>query len=249
MSGATALYAFGSLAEGKEDAFSDVDLIVVSNDLEASLAARHGVLSRVAPLSLEWEIAPSRDAWAATYLFAGISLYHKLDLGFVASGDVVDGVQMWRHHSSHSAQSEGRSMGVPYAPAPGTVEHVVTGHLLGVTRYVKARRRGNDLLCWRFASALLDATLALLYAKSCQKSILDRRLTTTEYLELDARLDPAVRSRMLSRMQLAPAAAMDRSVRLLVTDMLQTSADLGASIPDSLTAQLMAFFDAELDPN
>jgi hypothetical protein len=82
--GATALYAFGSLAEGRGDRYSDIDLRVVTDDLEASLAARHAILGRVAPVVLEWTVPGPGDDWAATFLFEGVAPFQKLDLGFVS---------------------------------------------------------------------------------------------------------------------------------------------------------------------
>ena len=246
--GATELHVFGSLADTSGDAYSDIDLTLGSSDPEITIAACHAALNRVAPIVLEWMIDPSPDAWAATYLFAGTSPFQKVDLGIRSSRESVDGRLLWRQDVESSMEQADAAPSTLFAPPYGTIEHFVVGQILGATRYVKARRRGNDILCWRFASALMDATLALLYAETCRKTILDRRLTSSEYLELDARLDPARRSRMLSRMQLASADAMDRSVRLLLADMLQTSADLEASVPEALLSLFNTFFDAELGP-
>lgn len=151
--GAVALHAFGSLVAGTPDAFSDIDLELVTTDLEATLRARYVVFERIGPVRLEWRIHPSRSDWAATLLFEGISPYHKLDIGFTAcasdgQGMVLPGGRLlWRQNPP--LISPGSATHLPYAPAAGTLPHWVLGHLLGITRYVKARKRGQDLMCWR----------------------------------------------------------------------------------------------------
>lgn len=246
--GATALHVFGSLADNLGDGYSDIDLTVGSSEPEVTIAARHATLNRVAPIVLEWVIEPSQDAWAATYLFAGASPFQKLDLGIRTPRDSVDGRLLWRQDVELSMELAHAAPSTLFAPPHGTIEHFVVGHLLGATRYVKARRRGNDLVCWRFASALVNAVLALHYSRACHMPFLGRALTTLEYLDLDHALPVADRDRLLSVLHLASAADMNRSVRLLLADMVQTSADLGASIPEALLALFNAFFDAELGP-
>lgn len=250
MPGAVALYAFGSLAQGRGDEYSDIDLTLLSTDVDASLAARHTVLSQVEPIALEWRIVPSRDRWAATYLFVDVSPYHKLDLGISASGSDVDGVLLWQREGELQGVTAPPAIPAPFMPVPGSVEHHAADQLLGLTRYAKARRRDNQFLCWRFASALLEATLTTLHARECGVPFTGRKLATSEYLELDTALAPEARARVLDRLRFSPASAMDRSVRWLVDDMLEASADLvdGPVLPDSLAAQFLTFLDAELGP-
>jgi len=247
--GATALYAFGSLADGRADEYSDIDLELVTADLQAAIDARQAVWAQVGPLDLEWCIHPSRSDFAATLQFRHASLYHKVDIGFTRQSD--DGAAppegqhillWWQDSPSLSPPS---APPPPCAPDVGTPGHFVTGQLLGVTRYVKARKRGQHLTAYRFASALANAVLSLRYAREIgDTSHLGQALSTSTWLAMDGTLGNDERQAWLADLDYAVPERMDRTVLRLMRRMVNLLND--GQLPASLTGRYDRFVRAEL---
>lgn len=237
--GVRAVRLFGSLAEGRGDGFSDLDVRVVSDDVAATVAARDQALERIGPLALEWRIDPAAEPFAAVVLWREESCYHKLDLGVLpAEGEV--------------GRAEG---GDPYAgrvalPAPGTVAHRLLDHLLGLTRYVKARRRGQALTCWRFATSLAQEALRIRAEQARGWEPLER-LGTGDYVALDGALTAVERARWQGLWAWSTPAAMDGQVRRLAERLVALSeakaAWRGESLPMLPVKKLMCFVRDELD--
>lgn len=251
--GARTLYAFGSLMDERRDTYSDIDLKLVTDDLDLSLTSRLDVLSQVKPVALEWVIDTTSDSWAATILFADTSPYHKLDIDISVADRFSQPasaglVRLWESGSGEINPPLQLSSKLPYMPVSGTVEHFVLGQILGATRYVKARRHGNAFTCWRFASALIDATHSLLYMHAFPGELIDRKLTTSEYLRLDNVVEPATRDRFAQRLDLSSAKDMDMAVHNAISEAFTLSDMLSdqSPIPASLVTQFMKFFNAEL---
>ena len=259
--GARALYLFGSRAAGRGDGYSDLDLQVVTTDLAASVAARHAALEPLGPLALEWPIERAADRWAATLLFARASHYHKVDLGFIAGGagtarsDLPAGlaapaVPLWTGNRPPAALPP--APGPAYLPEPGSPDHLLTGQLLGAVRYVKARKRGQPLTCWRFAAAAVEALAGLLHARAVGAAPTGRRPTTWEYAALDALLDRAERDTLLATLDFSTPAATDRNLHRLLTHVAALAlADRALPPADraplaAVTHDLLAFIGAEL---
>lgn len=164
--GALTLYEFGSHFIGNADAWSDVDLQLISEDVHTSVTGRAKPFLAIAPVALEWTFLETPTTWAATVLFSGISPFCHLDIGFSPPESSVR-TPMLRESVRHWAQRPATQYPghdpAWYSPEMGRVEHVVMGDLLGLIRYVKARRRGQDLLCWKFFSALANRVLEATY--------------------------------------------------------------------------------------
>lgn len=127
-------------------------------------------------------------------------------------------------------------------PTIGSLEHYVISQLLGTTRYVKARRRGHLLSCWRFASALVDAVIASEYAAIVDDGWGLAGLTSQQYRDADLRMDPYRRSLLISELDFSNPCAMDRTVVRLVRMLVANyqAPVLSAAIPDRLLRKLSA---------
>lgn len=251
--GAVSLHMFGSDTRGSADGYSDIDMQVLTTNLELSLPARHHVINRVAAISLEWTIHHSESAWASTILLDSASPYHKLDIGFShIDGDVEAGVLehstlLWKQ-TPHTRGSDGISIPT-YEPPPGTAEHIVLGELLSLTRYVKARKRECDFTCWRFASSLAHAFLSLLYTLHVSpNNSVHTRLSTTEFLALDSSVPEHIRTEILNTINFSDPVQMDQTVyhlSLRLVELLEKRPE-GSPIPVELTDRLFTFVDEEL---
>ena len=240
--GAVGVELFGSLANGGGDGFSDIDLHVLTRDPAASIAARRQVLSGVGPVLLEWRICPAVESFAAVILFRDESCYHKVDLGFQPLGCDDD--------SDLTAAAEEQSEADPYSPLVGTSGHLLMDQLLGATRYVKARKRGQHLTCWRFAAAAAEQVMRLAYESLRGWQDLGHRLSTTEYLWLDEALGENAALDLLRHLRFDSPQTMDASMLALCRRMATLSwekADaMGDRIPDAPVTKLLGFIEAEL---
>jgi predicted nucleotidyltransferase len=86
--GACELYVFGSLADGTADAYSDIDLEVTTRDAATSATALDGVLTIVAPIEVDWQMATPDDTHPRTILFRGEAYYHMLDIDLHVFGRI-----------------------------------------------------------------------------------------------------------------------------------------------------------------
>lgn len=254
--GARALYAFGSIPNGTYDDFSDLDLTLVTDDFETSLVQRHGSLGRVRPVLLDWCIERTESSWAGTMLLSATSPYQKVDIGIVTMEHGFewsrrpDCTRVWEQaRRSGSIADDGTPVQPAYEPAAGSFEHFVLGHLLGVTRYLKARKRGNTLTSWRFAHALAEAVLAVAYMSSTGSPLLERKLTTAEYVDLDRRLAGDRVAMYFEHLCFADENGMDESVRFFVSELVSrlTSAQETSTALDIVVTTLASFITTELD--
>ena len=256
--GARALYAFGSIPKGTHDEFSDLDVTLVTDDFDRSLARRHQVLGRARRVLLDWRIERTESSWAGTLLLEGTSPYQKVDIGIVSmerepewSGR-PDCEKIWDQASGPASITiDGTLSQPPYEPAMGSSEHFVVGHLLGVTRYVKARKRGQTLTSWRFAQALAEAALAAVYSSSTGFPLLERKPTTAEYIDLDRRLPMNRAMTVFKHLCYADEHGMDESVRFFVNELLSglTPAQDRDTTVNIVVTTLESFIISELSRN
>lgn len=254
--GACELYVFGSLANGTADAYSDIDVEVTTRDLAASAAALAEVLTTVAPIEVDWQLPTPEDEVVRTILFRGEAYYCKLDISLRAFGQVHNGdpgvrksqVRLWRIETpAYSSQSISNNV---CAPRPGSPGHFVVGQLLGGIRYVKARKRGQDWTCWRFASAQVDWLVSMLWGRSRNWADPGRKLTTWEYVELDAAMRDDKALMPLSAWDFSTPAAMDdgfcRLLERTIALAREKAESLGENMPSDLAESLMRFIRVEL---
>jgi len=218
--GTTELHLFGSSADpARRDKYSDLDLQVVSGHYWLSLAAWPGILSLAGRLTLIYPLGNKPRATAYTVAFAEFSPYHKLDIGLSAAGDPLPGVLdepqrlLWRQSARlaptpyplHSA----------YQPEPGSAAHFITGQMLAAVRYIKARKRGQALLCWRYLSAAIHALLISLRWDGDPLRFDASPLSNRDYQQLDLRLPAEERALLFAALDLRTPQAADRA--LLIT--------------------------------
>lgn len=245
--GAVTCSIFGSLVEGRGNAWSDLDIEIVTTDVEASLDCLFPTLANVHPLEIAWIIDSRPNAWAASVVFQEASLFHKVDLG-IRSMHVIDqnpvprpSILSWSQ-GAHLRTSCPERATLPFMPEPGSGQHVLLGHLLGITRYAKARKRDNLATCWRFASALADAVFAACYRTAGSETPLQGRLGTMEYLALDTQVPCALSPSLMSALNFSSPEAMDQAVYLLMHELVDAFGR--GSNPHHIPAPILEKFNA-----
>lgn len=251
--GAVELRSFGSLAHGTADRLSDIDLELLTTYPDASIAARLAMLAQVAPIWMEWRISPSHSGWAATILFDGVSPYQHLDLGITSAHQahsidaLGDKVILWTQEAAPATPLANPSP--IYAPSVGSTEHAMLDQLLSAIRYVKARKRGQVLAAYRFASALTTWTFAMLEAQRMgDLNLLRERPSTSSFLALDRHLPDAIRRDLLSLLDFSTPARMDAAVLALLRHNLALHDTLPGAppFPPDVATRMLAFIEEEL---
>jgi predicted nucleotidyltransferase len=213
---------FGSMATNTHDELSDIDVVVFVVDVEAAWTDRYRLVHRIAPVLLELPLRGAADDRASTFLFRSTGLAHKLDIGYlpVAERDrwiacntssvlwPREGCEGFPERDISTFESAALPIMAPRDPAI----RAILDQLIGVTRYVKARKREQVLVAWRFATALAEATLAFAASELLGRPYPGRKLTTPEYLELHRMLPLSAHASLLGTLFMANVADMDERV-------------------------------------
>ncbi len=247
------LSLFGSLAEGRADDYSDVDVIVTTDDLPNAKAHLLSLLEQIGPVDFCWAINLRPDEWNPMIVFREENYFHKLDLGLAGISGVNRTIppeqtillcDQFRTPGTVAKESQA------YVPQDSSMGHFLLGQLLGCLRYIKARKRGQILTCYRFAAAAVDWRLALLYARLTENPQFRSKLSTVDFLELDRMISPDDHSAFLSGLDFSTLAAMDSAVRTAADGMLEDGRYLAAAsgevLPAPVFERISAFLEEEL---
>jgi hypothetical protein len=246
--GATALACFGSRATAS-DGYADLDLQLISADLDAARAVWPAILARVGPVSYALRLDDRPDTTSYCVVFEEESPYHKLDISVCDEARAERSLAaqphrwLWRQTSAAgSVPAPGREIFVPPHDSSG---HLLLEELVSLVRYTKARRRGRHLTCWRFARAAFDTLLRL---QAAGADGVPARLSTWDYVALDDGLGEEERLSLTAALDWATPAGMDRG-RVLLAEAIITGARAltrAEVIPPRIEARTITFVRMEL---
>lgn len=254
--GFLSLSLFGSLAEGRSDGYSDIDLVVETDDLIGAKTALLGLLEQIGPIEFCWAMSFRPDEWNPTIVFREEGYHHKLDLGLtdVSAADRTIPTEQTTllidvPRSDICGVRECRG----YVPQEGSLGHFMLDKYIGFLRYVKARKRGQTMTCYRFAAGGVDWQLALMYARMTGDAARRPKLSTPEYVKLDGLLSSDDRATLLPSLDFSSLTAMDSTVRAAMDRMLQDARQLAAISGEELQTdvfeRMSRFVSQELPPN
>lgn len=254
--GATTLSLFGSRSTGRADQYSDLDLQVTTADIVAARAVWPHFLEHVGPIEVAWPLSPAADNSAFMILFRGESYYHKLDIALrdaQAPGPLAppstQHVQLWSQRPAPISLQPPPTEA--YIPAHSTVGHLVIDELIATVRYLKARKRGHNLTCWRFLRVKPDRLLHLIAERAQDWQPRSQPLTTWDYSALDNTIDGVERAQLIQQLNWSAPHAMDRSCYWLTRQIIQLAQQKALAQHESLPADIierqLTFIQAELD--
>jgi predicted nucleotidyltransferase len=249
------LSLFGSLAEGRADGYSDIDCIVTTDDLDAAREQLLGALEEIGPVEFCWVLPLRPDEWNPMIVFTREGYYHRLELGLVVTG-AKDRTIPEEQTKLLVAQPAPRRDALhrttqAYVPANGSVGHYLLGDVLGGgIKYVTARKRGQSVVCYRYAVAAADRCLSAWYSALTGSDRLGARLATDEYKRLHSLLTPAQSAAALAALDFSSPAAMDRAVRAVLAQVMQHCEAIanarGEVLPTEVFARILRFVEGEL---
>lgn len=249
--GAVALACFGSRVAGG-DGYADLDLLLVVDDLRAAQAVWPDVLGQVAPVRFALRLDAAPEATSYSVVFAGESLYHKLDIS-VCNPTTAEQALASQPHRWCWKQAPPREMpAIPkldaYIPPYGANGHVLLDELISLVRYTRAQRRGRRLTCWRFARGAVDTLLRMLAAGDT--GTIPGQLSTWDYVALDVRLGEEQGRALLNLFDWSTPERMDWArVALseqIVARLRARAGGIGEAIPPAIERPTLAFVRKEL---
>lgn len=151
------IYVFGREAEGKADQFSDIDMIVCSNDLRTTEANCLGMLSGISPVVGQLLLRSVEYQLVRMFMFQDYSPYQKIDLSLV--GDITqEGVfGPFVPVFECPGASPGSTTSLDVIPRTKDATHQLEDVLFAVPRFTKClHRRDYDMYRrWRGLNRML----------------------------------------------------------------------------------------------
>lgn len=251
--GFRSLSLFGSMAEGCADEHSDIDLIATTDDLPGAKTALLGLLEQIGPIEFCWVLHLRPDEWNPTIVFRDEGYYHKLDLGLTDARAVERTIPA--EQTTLLIEGPGTATCAvrecqAYVPHEGSLGHFLLGQYIGCTRYLKARKRGQIMTCYRFAAAAVDWQLALVYARLTGDAGRRSKLSTDDYRKLDGLLSTDERAALLHGLDFSSLTAMDNTIQAAMSSMLKDALHLAATsgeeFPTEVFERMCAFVAEEL---
>lgn len=212
-----------------------------------------GVLERIGSVEFSWKINLYPDEWNHTILFHDQSYYHKLDLGLIDASvehRIIPSEQTVLVCDQPRIFYQVPEKSAAFVPQYDSIGHFLLGQLIGCTRYLKTRRRGQVMTCYRFAAALIEWHLSLVYARLTGNHQFRTKLSTIEYLDLDRLMPIGHRNALVSNLNFSDESAMDRILLTAMERMLEEGARLavmaGETLPEGVFNRLSTFLAEEL---
>ena len=152
---------FGREAEGKHDRYSDIDMVVFSNDLVSTYAKYKNLFSTISPIRATFPLGGIPDGYSEMVLLREYSPYQKVDFSI---GDW--GKQDWQFLAVYDSKDKTRISQTKLESKPilRDVRYVLADVLFSVARFTKCLFR-HDIDMYRRWMSITDVTLALLYEK------------------------------------------------------------------------------------
>lgn len=156
---------FGSLAKGEEDRFSDLDLQILVSDFENLSRNIYKILGKVGKPYVVFPVKNLPGDVVLTILWKNFSFYQKLDLRITSKQKRLEGSPLKLDFNEDLR---------PFYD-----------FFIGVTRYVKHRKRENQISAYKFYRSSLDSLMKLLYFDIPAKSYTSRKMTVEHFKQLD----------------------------------------------------------------
>jgi hypothetical protein len=152
---------FGREVEGKHDRYSDIDMVVFSNDLASIYAKYKSIFSSISPVRATFPLGGTPEGYSEMVLLQDCSPYQKVDFSI---GDW--GKQGWQFIAVYDCKDKTRNSLTKLEPKSiiRDVSYILTDVLFSVARFTKCLFR-RDIDMYRRWMSITDVTLALLYEK------------------------------------------------------------------------------------
>jgi predicted nucleotidyltransferase len=209
---------FGREVEGKHDCYSDIDMVVRSNDLALTKAKYQDIFSSISPIRATLRLAEKINGYSEMVLLEDFSPYQKVDFSISDWGK-----QDWQFIVVYDSQDKPRinQSKLEDIPIKRDVRYLLTDVLFSVARFTKCLFR-RDIDMYRRWASITDITLALLYEKHLgwRAETVKTRLGSFETGRLYPVLDPGEKKELdcirPPDAKLAVASSYQASIELFI---------------------------------
>lgn len=154
------IYSFGSASKNQLDKYSDVDLTVVTNDIEMTTKELTTVLSKIDKVATIFTIAETEDSVAYTIFFQNYPLYQKLDLGIVSvnfKNQLFSGSRL----EFKNEKPSGYLLSRYFSRLESSPDHDALDCIIGSLRYLKHLKRKEIWPAYKFYKSFIEQYLRL----------------------------------------------------------------------------------------
>lgn len=247
-------FVFGREAEDCADCYSDIDMVVCSNDLAKTKANYLSLLDSISPIRATFCLEGTPQSYSEMIMLQDYSPYQKIDLtiadesriGWVAPGYptlVVYEDKYKLRKSTSKLDAVFNRQGVA---------NKLTDVLFSVARFTKCLFR-RDLDMYRRWESISNIALVLLFEKyfGWQPETLKAKLSSGEIRHLYAALAPEDKEQV-ERIRppngkLDLARSYQASVHLFIRLSRQKAACFGVALSEELIEYIKGFMDAEIE--
>jgi predicted nucleotidyltransferase len=151
------IHSFGSINTDNFDQYSDIDLTVVTKDIQLTTEQMLNTLSRIGQVLSVFVIEKSSTSVAYTIFFKELSPFQKLDLGFVSdSKDIKFENSKLEYRSDRVPDLKNTK---PVSIEESDVDHKVLDIFIGALRYLKYVKRNEMWPAYKFYRSFVDTYL------------------------------------------------------------------------------------------
>ncbi len=186
------IHFFGREAEGCSDHFSDIDMVICSNDLVATKTKYQDVLASIAPIKATFHLEETLNSFSEMILLEGYSPYHKVDftIGDSTKLNWPDSAPLLTVYDNQKQQRESQTK-LKETEITQDIEYVLSNILFSVARFTKCLFR-RDIDMYRRWESISNVTLVMLYENyfGWEYESRKRKLGSREIRELYRYLTP-----------------------------------------------------------
>ena len=239
---------FGREAEGQHDTYSDIDMIVYSQDLAKTQAHYRQVFATISPIRATFPLVGSPEGYSEMVMLRDYSPYQKIDFSI---GDW--GKQDWLLLTLYERPEPPQPPSTILEPLDirQDVAYKLMDVLFSIARFTKCLFR-HDIDMYRRWESITDLTLVMLYEKyfGWQTETLKRRLGPYESKQLITALSSEDREWIYKirspDANLNLAQSYQNSIALFVALSRQKAAYFGVTLDEDFIAYMMDFMDTEM---
>jgi predicted nucleotidyltransferase len=152
---------FGREAEGKQDCYSDLDVVVFSNDLAVTKAKYQSIFASISPIRAVFRLEATPGQYSEMVQLVDYSPYQKVDFSIAAEGQCN-----WNFLVVYESQNKSTISATKLETIPiiRDVSYTLSDVLFSVARFTKCLFR-QDIDMYRRWASISEVALALLYEK------------------------------------------------------------------------------------
>lgn len=247
------IFFFGKELEGKEDEYSDLDVVVCSANLATTQANYRSLFHTISPIIGTFLLDSSADNLSEMIMLQDYSPYQKIDFSIVNQISYKQQVGFGPFCQAYEKKLESSASPTKLdVQTINDIQNQLNDFLFSVPRFTKCLFR-RDMDMFRRWKSISEMTLVLLHEKytGWRKQGTKDKLLAKEaslvYSAIDDREKEILERIFPLDAELNLARSYQRSIELLIELMRQKARYFGAPLDDSFIEYISHFLNAEVN--